>query len=44
MHIQNSLNRSVVTLLKILHDKLKKFEAEDIIDFNFKGQNLKTIT
>lgn len=28
-HVQNSLNRIVVSSTKILHSKLKKFEAED---------------
>lgn len=30
-HVQNSLNRNSVTSLKILHSKLKKFEADDKI-------------
>lgn len=30
-HVQNSLNRNSVTSVKILHSKLKKFEAEDKI-------------
>lgn len=35
VHVQNSLNRNIVTTLKILHNKLKKFEAEDrVFDSN----------
>lgn len=39
IHIQNSLNRNVVNSVKILHNKLKKFESEDKVDGKVKSQN-----
>lgn len=42
VHIQNSLNRNQVTDVKTLHNKLKKFEAEDkIFDNNVNSKSSK---